>query len=210
MSLTELLKSFEGKKSGGFDEVKFFQLKDDGDSAVVKILLADENDILKFTKPVHMVEINGFNNKVLCTATDSKGTGCECCQAGLKRTLKIMMPLFNNETQQIELWERGINQIKDLQTMLAEYGDLSQETFKIVRSGKAKSKDTKYSMVYVKKGIETDKTNADAPEITGRNFKLILDLTPEQQIEAMTTGKITWRKANAETEFASVEDDSIF
>ena len=98
-----------------------------------------------------MVEINGFNNKVLCT-----GAECECCKAGLKRTLKIMMPLFNNETQQIELWERGINQIKDLQTMLAEYGDLSQETFKIVRSGKAKSKDTKYSMVYVKKGIETD------------------------------------------------------
>lgn len=209
MSLTELLKSFEGKKSGGFDEVKFFQLKDDGDSAVVKILLADENDILKFTKPVHMVEINGFNNKVLCTATDSKGTGCECCQAGLKRTLKIMMPLFNNETQQIELWERGINQIKDLQTMLAEYGDLSQETFKIVRSGKAKSKDTKYSMVYVKKGIETDKTNADAPEITGRNFKLILDLTPEQQIEAMTTGKITWKKATPEA-IEVAEDDSIF
>ena len=205
MSLTELLKSFEGKKSGGFDEVKFFQLKDDGDSAVVKILLADESDILKFTEPVHMVEINGFNNKVLCTGVD-----CECCKAGLKRTLKIMMPLFNNETQQIELWERGINQIKDLQTMLAEYGDLSQETFKIVRSGKAKSKDTKYSMVYVKKGIETDKTNADAPKITGRNFKLILDLTPEQQIEAMTTGKVTWKKANNETEFASVEDYSIF
>lgn len=201
MSLTDLLKSFEGQKSGGFDDVKFFQLKDDGDNAVVKILLANEDDIVKFTKVVHMVEINGFNNKVLCS-----GAGCECCKAGIKKVLKIMMPLFNNETQQVEIWERGINQIKDLQTMMEEYGDLTQETFKIVRSGKAKSKDTKYSMVYVKKGITTDKTNEDAPQITGRNFKLILDLTPEQQVEAMTTGKITWKKKEVEPTIESDED----
>ena len=37
MNLQELLKSFEGKKSsGGFNDVKFFSLKDDGDKANCK------------------------------------------------------------------------------------------------------------------------------------------------------------------------------
>ena len=114
MNLQELLKSFEGKKSsGGFNDVKFFSLKDDGDKATVKILLRNEVDILKFAKPLHMVEINGYQNKVLCLNNLGEDDKCECCNAGIKRQLKIMLPLYNVETKQVELWERGINQIKD-------------------------------------------------------------------------------------------------
>lgn len=204
MDLQALLKSYENKSGGnGYARPHLFQLKDDGDNALVKILLADEADVLKFTKEVHMVEINGYKNKVLCT-----GEGCKCCSAGIPKTLKLMMPLYNENTKQVEIWERGITMIKDIMTMLEEYGDLSQETFKIVRSGKAKSKDTKYSIVYSKKQIETDATNADAPKITGRDFKLILDLSPEQQEEAILTGKVTWSK-KSETKSETVDTEDI-
>ena len=99
MNLQELLKSFEGKKSGGgFNDVKFFSLKDDGDKATVKILLRNEQDILKFAKPLHMVEINGYQNKVLCLNNPGEDDKCECCNAGIKRQLKIMLPLYNVET----------------------------------------------------------------------------------------------------------------
>lgn len=188
MNLQELLKSFEGTKSGkGFGNVNFFSLKDDGDRATVKVLISNEEDILRFAKPVHMVEINGYQNKVLCT-----GEGCECCKVGIKRNLKIMLPLYNTATNQVELWERGINQIKDLQVMLGKYGDLTQHTFEIIRSGKAKSKDTKYTMMYDPTKVDVDLTTLEIPEITGRNYKLILDLSPEQQVEAMLEGKVTW------------------
>ena len=43
MNLQELLKSFEGKKSsGGFNDIKFFSLKDDGDKATVKVYEIDD------------------------------------------------------------------------------------------------------------------------------------------------------------------------
>ena len=87
-----------------------------------------------------------------------------------------MLPLYNVETKQVELWERGINQIKDLQVMLGKYGDLSQHTFEIIRSGKAKSKDTKYTMMYDPTQVDVNVDELQIPEITGRNFKLILDL----------------------------------
>ena len=46
MNLQELLKSFEGTKSGkGFGYVNFFSLKDDGDRATVKVLISNEEDI---------------------------------------------------------------------------------------------------------------------------------------------------------------------
>lgn len=206
MNLQELLKSFEGKKSsGGFNDVKFFSLKDDGDKATVKILLRNEQDILKFAKPLHMVEINGYQNKVLCLNKLGEDDKCECCNAGIKRQLKIMLPLYNVETKQVELWERGINQIKDLQVMLGKYGDLSQHTFEIIRSGKAKSKDTKYTMMYDPTQVDVNVDELQIPEITGRNFKLILDLSMEQQKEAMLEGKVTWGKKEEVTE--STESD---
>ena len=206
MNLQELLKSFEGKKSsGGFNDVKFFSLKDDGDKATVKILLRNEQDILKFAKPLHMVEINGYQNKVLCLNNPGEDDKCECCNARIKRQLKIMLPLYNVETKQVELWERGINQIKDLQVMLGKYGDLSQHTFEIIRSGKAKSKDTKYTMMYDPTQVDVNVDELQIPEITGRNFKLILDLSMEQQKEAMLEGKVTWGKKEEVTE--STESD---
>lgn len=198
MNLQELLKSYENKSNSGFNKPNFFQLKDDGDNALVKILLKDEQDVMKFTKEVHMVKINGYDNKVECLGEGK----CKCCEAGIPKRLVLMMPLYNGETKQVELWQRGITMIKDIITMLDEYGDLSQETFKIVRSGKAKSKDTKYSMVYSKKQIDCDKTNEDAPALIGRDFKLILGLSPEQQQQAILEGKVDWSKKSE----VSVED----
>lgn len=152
-----------------------------------------------------MVEINGYQNKVLCLNNPGEDDKCECCNAGIKRQLKIMLPLYNVETKQVELWERGINQIKDLQVMLGKYGDLSQHTFEIIRSGKAKSKDTKYTMMYDPTQVDVNVDELQIPEITGRNFKLILDLSMEQQKEAMLEGKVTWGKKEEVTE--STESD---
>lgn len=201
MNLQELLKSFEGKSnSGKFGSVNFFRLKDDGDKALVKILISSEQDVLEYAKPVHMVEINGYQNKVLCL----DNAECECCKAGVKKTLKIMLPMYNMDTNQVELWERGINQVKDLQVMLGKYGDLAKHSFEVIRSGKAKSKDTKYTMMYDPTPTDVDVDSLEVPKVTGRDFKLILELTPEQQREAMLEGKVTWGSKQAQVDDTDV------
>lgn len=117
-----------------------------------------------------------------------------------------MLPLYNTATNQVELWERGVNQVKDLQVMLGKYGDLTQHTFEIIRSGKAKSKDTKYTMMYDPTKVDVDVDSLELPEVVGRNYKLILDLSPEQQVEAMLEGKVTWGNKKAEAEEATEAD----
>ena len=59
-------------------------------------------------------------------------------------------------------------------------------------------------MVYSKKQVECDKTNADAPALVGRDFKLVLGLSPEQQEEAILEGTVTWTKKE---QVATVEND---
>lgn len=207
MNLQELLKSFENTKSTStsFSDVKFFSLKDDGDRATVKILLRSEDDVLNYAKIMHHVEINGFQNKVVCLNGGNDGGECECCNAGIKKQFRILLPLYNTNTNQVELWERGINQIKDLQVMIKKYGDLTKHSFEIIRSGKAKSKDTKYTMMYDPTQIDVDVDTLNIPEVVGRNYKLFLNLTPEQQTEAMLNGTVTWGtkkvEENSESEF---------
>lgn len=203
MNLQELLAKYENRSNNNnFNRPNFFQLKDDGDSAMVKILVSNETELQSFVREVHTVKVNGYDNKVLCLG---EGT-CKCCEAGMTPKLVLMLPLYNETTKRVEFWQRGITTIKDLRTMIAEYGDLSQETFKIVRSGKAKSKDTKYSMVYSKKQIDCNVADLKIPPIVGRDFKLVLGLSPEQQQEAIIEGKVTWTSTKEEPQVAKDED----
>lgn len=195
MNLQELLKSYENKSGNGYPQVNAFSLKDDGDNATVKILLDNEQDVLKFTREVHMLKIGKYDNPVVCN-----GVGCKACEAGIPKKPMLMMPLYNDATKQVELWKRGMAMLKDLQVMLGEYGKLSDHTFKIIRSGKAGSKDTKYTMMYVPKNIACDKTNADAPKITGRDFKLLQELTNEQMEQSIRGEQIVWTKKSEVTE----------
>ena len=60
-------------------------------------------------------------------------------------------------------------------------------------------------MMYDPTQVDVNVDELQIPEITGRNFKLILDLTMEQQKEAMLEGKVTWGKKEEVTE--STESD---
>ena len=60
-------------------------------------------------------------------------------------------------------------------------------------------------MMYDPTQVDVNVDELQTPEITGRNFKLILDLSMEQQKEAMLEGKVTWGKKEEVTE--STESD---
>lgn len=198
MGLKDLLTKYENAGNGGnFDsKFKWFFLKDDGDTAVVRFLLSDENDILKFTKEIHKVKINGYENKVLCL-----GDKCEICKNNDEHpSLRIWIPLYNADKDELQMWERGLNDIKELMNLIEEYGGLDERDYKVKRNGKAKSNKTTYS--YFPKDKEEraklDEYKEEIPNIVGRDYKYVLDLTAEQQIEAMNTGEVTWKKNDEE------------
>lgn len=205
--LKNLLSKYE---SNGYADKKvpFFTLKNHGDSAEVRILLHNEEDILEFTKEVHRIELNGYNNKVLCLDDD-----CVLCRQGLNPSLRIMIPLWNMEKNQLEMWERGKQDIGELLSLMEEYGALDEQVFKIKRNGQKGSTSTTYT--YLPKGknvadnIEVLKESI--PEIVGRDFRYILKLTPAQQREAYETKAISFKKQDESSKTVNVDlmdDDS--
>lgn len=195
MSLQDLLSKYD---NGGFSKTGWFQLKDDGDTATVRFLHKGEVGVEegtqepKFDFPiyeVHKLDVDGSgrDRTVLC-----KGEGCELCRAGNKPQLRMFLQMLNldekDKDKQVQLWERGLTDIKAMIGLAGEYGDLTQRDIKIKRSGAKGSLKTVYQY------FPKDKSERDLPEPQNLVGSLILDLNREDQIKAIE-GRLQLKKA---------------
>lgn len=183
MGLQDLIKKYD---NGGFSKTGWFQLKDDGDTATVRFLHKGECGV-KDGEPdydfpiyeVHKLDVDGSgrDRTVLC-----KGEGCELCKSGNKPALRMFLQMVNldekDKDKQVQLWERGLNDIKTMIGLTGEYGDLTQRDIKIKRSGAKGSLKTTYQY------FPKDKSAMEIPEPQDLVGSLILDLSPEDQIKA--------------------------
>lgn len=117
---------------------KFFRLKHDGDSAVVRFLYQNEDDI--DWAVVHQVEIQGKKRYVKCLETED----CPLCQAGYKKQLKLFLQLVcGNE---VMTWERGRKFVPQIVGIATKYAPLYGREFEVVRSGKPNDPATQYQL----------------------------------------------------------------
>ena len=186
MGLQDLIKKYD---NGGFSKAGWFQLKDDGDSAVVRLLHKGEVGTDPNTgEPdydfpiyeVHKLDVDGSgrDRTVLC-----KGESCELCKSGNKPQLRMFLQMVNldekDKEKQVQLWERGLTDIKQMIGLTSEYGDLTKRNIKIVRSGAKGSLKTTYQY------FPKDPTEMDVPEAQNLVGSLILNLDKEDQIRAI-------------------------
>jgi hypothetical protein len=186
MGLQALMNKYD---NGGFNKAGWFQLKDDGDTATVRLLhkgqVGTEPDTgePKYDFPiyeVHKLDVDGSSKDrtVLC-----KGENCELCRAGNKPSLRMFLQMVNldepDKDKQVQLWERGLTDIKNLLGLTGEYGDLTQRDIKIRRSGAKGSMKTTYQF------FPKDKSERDIPEAQNLVGSLILDLDRDDQIKAI-------------------------
>ena len=186
MGLQDLINKYD---NGGFTKAGWFQLKDDGDTATVRLLhkgqIGTEPDTgePKYDFPiyeVHKLDVDGSGKErtVLC-----KGEYCELCKAGNKPSLRMFLQMVNlderDKDKQVQLWERGLTDIKQLLGLTGEYGDLTQRDIKIKRSGVKGSMKTTYQF------FPKDKTEREIPEPQNLVGNLILDLDRDDQIRAI-------------------------
>lgn len=94
-----------------------------------------------------------------------------------------------DKEKQLQLWERGITDIKQILGIIEEYGDLNARDIKIKRSGAKGSMKTTYQY------FPKDKTERELPEKQNLVGSLILDLSPEDQIKAIE-GRLEVKKNN--------------
>ena len=193
MGLQDLINKYD---NGGFSKTGWFQLKDDGDTATVRLLHkgqvgTEENGEPKYDFPiyeVHKLDVDGSgrDRTGLC-----KGEGCELCKSGNKPALRMFLQMINKDEKdkdkQVQLWERGLVDIKNMLGLAGEYGDLTKRDIKIKRSGAKGSMKTTYQF------FPKDPSDMEIPEPQDLVGSLILDLDTEDQIKAIE-GRYQTRK----------------
>lgn len=195
MSLQSLISKYD---NGSFSKTGWFQLKDDGDTATVRLLHKGEVGVEEGTQDpkydfpiyeVHKLDVDGSgrDRTVLCT-----GEGCELCNSGNKPQLRMFIQMLNldekDKDKQVQLWERGLTDIKAFIGLTGEYGDLTKRDFKIKRSGAKGSLKTTYQH------FPKDPSDREIPEPQNLVGSLILNLNREEQIKAIE-GRLQIKKA---------------
>ncbi len=168
-AIKEYIKKYAG---GGVD---YFQLKNDGDSAKVRFLHSDDQDLELYL--VHEVEIDGKRKWVECLED-----GCPLCERS-KPVLKLFLLLYDYSDEKIKCWERGVTMVDFMLGFIDKYGPLNNRDYEIVRHGKKNDNKTTYQLFAVdEKGpIRDSKGNIiempQRPKVLGR---FVLHMTKEE------------------------------
>jgi hypothetical protein len=150
------------------------------------------------------VDGSGRDRTILC-----KGESCELCKAGNKPSLRMFLQMVNldetDKDKQVQLWERGLTDIKQMLGLTGEYGDLTQRDIKIKRCGAKGNMKTTYQY------FPKDKSERDIPEPQSVVGSLILDLSREDQLKAIE-GRLQLKKAenNEATDNSGASGSRVF
>lgn len=166
----------------------FFSLPDDGDVAKVRFLYDQEDGSDLDYYLVHQVELNGKKRYVNCLAVQEDGSldthKCPLCQEGNMRQEKLFLQLYNEETDEVQLWERGKTFVPKIQSLINRKKHLVAQSIEVERNGKKGSQSTTYQFY----PLDVDeKTLEDFPEKVDLLEKFIIDATYED-MEAIING----------------------
>lgn len=176
----------EADKYGSSGEgSSFFKLENDMDVARVRILGHDMNDFPGYA--CHEVDIDGKRKLVNCLREYGDPVDvCPLCAAKKKVVVKSFIPLYNLDTGEVQIWERGKSFFKTLSGYVARYKDVVKWITEIERHGKPKDTNTNYQLFA---GYKDDKVSLDdfeVPEILGR---YVLDKTAEDMEYFLDNGE---------------------
>jgi hypothetical protein len=167
--------------------VRYFSLKDDGDTAIVRFNVEKPDDIRITSK--HIVKnTEGKIRNVACLRQDRDDplSLCPLCEAGEKIYFKAYVPLLNYvEDENGEtvaspcLWEQRPAIRETLKSFIMEYGDLRDYVFKIVRHGKAGDTQTTYAILPANQNIYKE-------EVFKKDFSAFEDLDFERFVATRT------------------------
>lgn len=158
----------EAKNYGG--DSNFFSLKKNKETAKVRFLINDINDL--YGVSCHEVEENGNKFDVECIREWNEPVEkCPLCAAGYEWRAKLFIPLYNETLQKTQVWSRGKTYFEKLSGFCARYNPLVGTPFEIERHGEKGDTNTTYEMY---PGRSDDARIEDYPEaeIEGAAFKV--------------------------------------
>lgn len=165
------VENYGGQGGGGF-----FALKNDKDLATVRFMYETIDDIEGFA--VHEVEVDGKKRYVNCLREYNQPVDdCPLCAAKSRVIAKLFIILYDVESEEIKIWDRGKTFFSKLSSLCARYNPLVSTPFEIERNGKKGDTKTTYETYALDTDDITLEDLPEAPELLGT---LILDKTFEE------------------------------
>lgn len=206
--------SYEDVKANDNEySVEFFNIKNDGGEALVRILCDSISDLDILT--VHPVTIgqSAFpNREVSCLRTPHEPLEkCPFCNSGekVKQRVYIKMLQYDPQTHKPSavVWNRPAGvYVPKLKSYIDNYGPLSQIMCKIVRHGSGL--DTTYDIIpnlnpqlYTLDAYKLDTSDFEDFKVLGR---MVLDKTADEMIEYMRTGQFPQKKVDDTPQYTTV------
>ncbi|MCK9444565.1 MAG: hypothetical protein M0Q14_08570 [Tissierellaceae bacterium] len=163
--------NYGGQGGGGF-----FSLKNDKDVATVRFMYNSIDDIQGYA--VHEIEVDGKKRYVNCLREYNQPLDdCPLCAAKSRVIAKLFVILYDVESEEIKIWDRGKTFFSKLSSLCARYNPLVSTPFEIERNGKKGDTKTTYETY----ALDTDDTTLeDLPEVPELLGTLILDKSFEE------------------------------
>ena len=169
--------STEEVENYGNNSSEFFKLKDDGDVARVQFLYESIDDLDIFA--CHKVQVGDKERWVDCKRQnyDDPADDCPFCAAGIQVKPVMVLAMYDHDSKQVKIWERGKTFIKKIEALCNRYPNLSEMVFEIERRGAKGDKKTQYEVFPMPDVEPVDVSNIEKPKILGG---FILDKTTEE------------------------------
>lgn len=106
----------------------YFNLNNDGDNAVVKILHTSTKTIESIIS--HKVEVDGKKRRVRCL-----GENCPLCKSNQQPDNRIYVHLFDYTDNREKVWERTDKILPQLESIEKSWGPLNSAVVRITRKG---------------------------------------------------------------------------
>lgn len=182
---------------GSGSNAAFFKLADDGDTAIVRFMYRDVDDIEGFS--VHEIKLNDKKRYVNCLREyNDPISACPMCAAGRQTQAKVFVPLYDENTGTVKIWERGKKFFNKLSKLCSRHPNLVSHVFELERNGKAGDTSTTYEIYPA--GDDYDELDLeDLPEVPQILGSFVLDKTAEEMEEFLDTGNFPNADENDDT-----------
>lgn len=108
--------------------LRYFNLRNDGDTAIVRVLHSSVSSIE--TEVTHRIEVDGKTKRIKCI-----GNGCPLCFGLNPKEPRIYIHVWNYGTQEEEIWDRTDKIIPQLTSIQESWSPLYSAVLKITRKG---------------------------------------------------------------------------
>lgn len=181
--------NYGGQGGGGF-----FYLKEDKEVAEVRFMYAGIDDVEGMS--VHQVEIGDRKRYVNCLREYNQPVDvCPFCREKMFTSAKLFIPIYDCDTGDVKIWERGKKFFSKISSLCARYPDMVSHTFEIERNGKKGDTSTTYEIYETGKDETTLEDLPDKPKILGG---FVLDKTAEDMECYLSTGEFPPEDADEE------------